>query len=367
VVYRMAPVDGAEIALRRVHSQRLAQPLADPVAVVRHFGAMQAQEFALAKWSVGQRTATTPATTDAALQQAIDDGRIIRTHALRPTWHFVAADDLAWIQALTGGRVNATVGHYYRGQGMDAEFFAKAQKVFRRVLRGGNYLTRKQLGDALAASGVDALGDRLAFVVIQSELDGLIASGPMQGKQYTYALVSERIPTQSTLDPDEALVELVRRYFTSHGPATVKDFAWWSSLTVTSIRRGLDLVGSALAREQVDGREYWFAPTDPPAPVKPSTVYILQLYDEFVVGYTESRHLGVAAGLSTTESNNRLPNPILLGSQIVGSWRRVTERGRTSILPQVAGNLTVRQRGAIEAAFARYGAFTDTPVTVNWP
>lgn len=354
-----------EIAHRRLHNQHLSSaPLADPVAVVAHFGAMQAQEYAVAKWSVAQRTS---GFDDSALQRAVDEGAILRTHALRPTWHFVAAADIAWIQALTGPRVHAFNAYYYRHHGLDDELAAKTNSVIAEELRGGNYLTRKELADVLGKAGVEATGNRLAYIVMRAELDGLIANGPMRAKQHTYALVSERAPDALTLEPDEALAELTRRYFVSHGPATLKDFSWWSSLTISQIKRGLDLAGSALAHEEVDGRTYWFAPADPPKRDPSPAVHVLQGYDEYVVAYTESRHVVNLGGLPVGPPNeNVLIHPIVLDGQIVGYWRRVADRAWISVQPTLAIELTHRQRRTIEAAFARYSDFAGLPVTVAW-
>jgi len=358
-------MDGLEIAHRRLHNQHLsAVPLADPVAVVRHFGAMQAQEYAVAKWSVAQRTS---GFDDAAMQRAVNEGAILRIHALRPTWHFVAAADIAWIQALTGPRVHAFNAYYNRHHGLDDGLAAKANVVLTEALRGGNHLTRKELGEELGKAGVEATGNRLAYIVMRAELDGLITNGPMRGKQHTYALISERAPSAITLEPDEALAELTRRYFVSHGPATVKDFSWWSSLTVSQIKRGLDLAGSTLAHEVVDGRTYWFAPADPPRRESSPAVHVLQGYDEYFVAYTESRHVVNLAGLPAGTSNeNLLIHPIVLDSQMIGFWRRAVDRDRITVEPTLAIKPNAGQRRAVEAAFARYADFVGVPVTVAW-
>jgi hypothetical protein len=358
-------MDGLEIAHRRLHNQHLSvAPLADPVAVVGHFGAMQAQEYAVAKWSVAQRTS---GFDDVAMQRAVDDGAILRTHALRPTWHFVAAADIGWIQALTAPRVHALNAYYYRLHGMDDDLAAKTNNVLTEALRGGNHLTRKELAEALGKTGIEATGNRLAYIVIRAELDGLIANGPMRGKQHTYALISERAPGARTLEPDEALAELTRRYFASHGPATVKDFSWWSSLTITQIKRGLDLVGSALAREDVDGRTYWFAPAGPAPRDRSPTAHVLQAYDEYVVAYTESRQVINLDERPLGVPNENVPiHPIVLDSQLVGRWRRVVDRGGITVQPTLAVELTAGQRRAVEAAFARYADFAGLPVTVAW-
>ena len=363
----MPAMDGLEIAHRRLHNQRLSgHPAADPVAVVRHLGAVQAQEYAIAKWSIGQRTT---GVHDRDVQAAIDSGAIVRTHALRPTWHFLAAEDVGWIQALTGPRVLTTVGHYYRQAGLDdPALIARSTKAIVAALRGGNHLTRTELGAALAAAGVEATGMALGLIVSRAELEGLIGNGVMRGKQHTYALLEERIDNPQSYTPEEALAELTRRYFISHGPATIKDFVWWSSLTVAQIRKGLSLVGSGLESETVDGRTYWFAPGDPPPRDRSPSVHVLQPYDEYGVAYTESRPVLNLAGLDL-----QLPNSNTIGylytidSQLAGSWRRIVARDGITVEMSPVLKLTVAKRKAVEAAFRRYAEFANVPVTLRWP
>lgn len=359
-------MDGLEIAYRRLHGQHLSgPPLPDPVAVVRHFGAMQAQEYAIAKWSVGQRT---EGFDDAAIQRLVDRGAIVRTHALRPTWHFVAAADLGWIQALTGPRVHVFNGYYYRQHGLDDELAAKTSAVLADALRGGNHLTRTELADVLARAGLPATGNRLAYVVMRAELDGLVVNGAMRGRQHTYALASERIPDPVTLDPDEALAELTRRYLASHGPATIKDFAWWSSLTVAQVKRGLSLLGSAVESAEVAGLRYWFVPGPAPVRDRSPAVHVLQAYDEYVVAFTEGRAVTNLAGRQIGAPNENMSiHPLVMDSQLAGYWRRLVERGGITAGLTLAIRPTAAQRRAVEAAFARYAAFAGVPVTVAWP
>jgi len=354
-------VDGLEIAHRRLRAQHLAgKGLPDPVAVVRHFGAMQAQEYAMAKWSIGQRTR---GFDDAAVQGALDEGTIVRTHALRPTWHFLAAEDVAWIQALTGPRVHVINGHYYGRHGLDAKRLARTRSVLVDALRGGNHLTRPELSQALADAGISATGNLLAYVVMDAELEGLIANGAMRGKQHTYALLSERVPEQKAKEPDEALAELTRRYFTAHGPATVKDFAWWSSLTVAKIKHGLGLLDGELESETVDGRTFWFAPGRAVRREKSPAVHLLQGYDEYVVAFTESRPLANLANLDLAiPEGNALIQPIVVDSQMVGYWRRTVAKSGITAELRLADDT---HRTAIEAAFTRYSEFTGLPVTVR--
>jgi len=204
-------------------------------------GAVQAQEYALAKWSLGQRSRDAH---DAIVEQAIADGAILRTHVLRPTWHFVLPEDIRWMLDLTGPRVQASTGSYLRKLGLDEDVLMKANTKIERALRGGNQLMRKELKVVLEKGGIEVDGVRLGFIMGDAELNGLVCSGARRGKQHTYALLSERAPDARVLDPDVALLELTLRYFTSHGPATVKDFNWWSSLRMADIRTGIEMAGS---------------------------------------------------------------------------------------------------------------------------
>ncbi|GAA1808904.1 winged helix DNA-binding domain-containing protein [Luedemannella flava] len=361
-------MDALEVARRRLHNQHLSGvALSDPVAVVRHLGCVQAQEYAVARWAVGQRCA---GVDDDAVRDAVDAGRILRTHIIRPTWHFVAPEDIRWIQAATAPRVHRLSGTYYRMHGLDDEMAARTAKVIASALRGGNHLTRPELAAVLAAAGLPATGNHLAYVVMRAELDCLIVNGPMRGKQHTYALLDERVPDRGPdYTPDEALAELTRRFFTSHGPATVKDFASWSSLTLTQIRHGLSLVGPALESVTVDGRVYWFAPSAPPPRDPSPTAHVLPIYDEYVQAYSEGRLpiVNVADRDIGPANLNMLAHPLVLDSQLIGYWRRTVTGAGIEVTPTVAVDLSDAERAAIEAAFARYGAFAGATVTVAWP
>jgi hypothetical protein len=338
-------VDGREVAQRRLRTQHLVGArLPDPVAVVRHFGAVQAQEYAYALWGVDQRT---PGVGAAAMRRLIDDGDIVRTHALRPTWHFLAAEDVGWVQALTGPRVHAFNAYYYRHHGLDPASAEQTNRLITGALRGGNHLTRNELADVLAAGGFPATGNKLAYVVMWAELDGLIVNGPMRGKQHTYALVEERVPVPRELSGDAALAELTFRFFAAHGPATVKDLAWWSSLTVTQIKRGLDLVGSALESAVLDGLTVWFDPAAPTDGDTAPTAFLLQAYDEYLVAYSNTKFAFNPDGI---EVQRALMHPVVVDGQLAGFW------GRKSSGPEVGlqRTLTVRQRKALDAELARY-------------
>jgi hypothetical protein len=357
-------MDRLEVAHRRLHNQHLSgPPLPDPAAVVRHLGASQAQEYAMAKWSLGQRSV---GADDATVQAALDAGSVLRTHVLRPTWHFVAPEDNRWMLALTGPRVRQASRYYERQSGIDDDLVDRATAVLREALQGGNHLTRPEVQDALAQRGIEASGIRLAYLIMAAELAAVVVSGVLRGKQRTYALLDERVPPTPVLDADEALAELTRRYFVSHGPATVKDFRWWSSLTLTEIRRGLAMVGDDLTSVDVDGLTYWFAPAPAPTRDPSPTVHVLQGYDEYGVAYTEGRTAANIADLSVAPANtNQVIQPLVLDTQVIGWWRRVVERDHVVAVPHLAVRLDDAQREAVRVSFDRLAAFAGVPVRLE--
>jgi hypothetical protein len=350
-------LDGQEIAHRRMQTQRLwGAPLGGPEAVVRWLAAMQSQEFAVAKWSVAQRT---DGADHAAVARAFADGAILRTHVLRPTWHFVLPEDIRWLLALTGPRVQALNRYYYRQAGLDDRLLARSNDRLARALEGGRHLVRTELAAALARDGIAVSGLALGYVLMRAELDAVLCSGAPRGKQQTYALFDERVPPATTRAGDEALAELVGRYFAAHGPATLKDFLWWSSLTATDARRGLDMVGSALESRRVDGRTYWLGPAAPPARPASPRIDLVQGYDETIVAYTESRDvLGVPGGVPVAAGDRPLfLHAILLDGRLIGHWRHAPRRRSIAVETALHRPLDAAEARALDDALERYRRF----------
>ncbi|MBK8031171.1 MAG: winged helix DNA-binding domain-containing protein [Chloroflexi bacterium] len=209
-----------QIALQRLYNQRLVgTPFDKPEAVVAWMGAVQSQEYALAKWALGQRTA---AMSDDLVDQAFAAGKILRTHVMRPTWHFVTPFDIRWMLQLTAPRVHALNAYMYRKLELDEALLQRANGVLAEALEGGQQLTREELATALEAANIAAKGMRLGYIMHYAELEAVVCSGPRRGKQFTYMLLDERAPHARTLAPDEALAELVTRFFhrawTRHDP-----------------------------------------------------------------------------------------------------------------------------------------------------
>jgi hypothetical protein len=352
----------AEIARLRLRQQHLlGAPAADLETVVGQLGAVQAQEFPVAKWSLARRTRGQ--VTEARFDRAFAEGRILRTHALRPTWHFVLPADIRWIMTASAPRVHALNAYYYRQLGVDEVRVSRTQRLLRQALAGGQHLTRPEIAALLARDGVPAQGTLLAYLLIRAELDLLVCSGAPRGKQQTYALLDERVPPAPTLSADQALAELTRRYFVSHGPATLKDFLWWSSLTAASARRGLEMVAGELQRLEAGGRTYWLSKRPARrAPSEVATVHLLQAYDEYIVAYTESKSLLALAGLPRWPTS-RTPymHAVVHDGQVVGHWRRVVGKGETVLEAKIRRPLGRDARRALQDEVDRFARFVQQP------
>ena len=353
----------SEIANRRLHAQRLAgAPFASAVDAVGWLGAVQSQDVAGAKWALGQRT---QGATDADIDRLVDEGSILRTHVLRPTWHFVLPDDIRWLLALTAPRLKARLAQYDRQLGVDAAVIARSQTVMAGALEDGSHLTRGEIAGALERSDIPAGGQRLSHLVMHAELDAVVVSGPRRGKQHTYGLVDARAPNARRLDREEALAELTCRYFTSHGPAQVHDFAWWSGLTVADARRGLALVGAALNHEVIGGKSYWGSPDTRWEAQPGPAVHLLPNYDELLVAYRDrSASLDPARPFdgSIFPRGSILGNVVARNGQVWGGWKRRLKGRRLVVEVELLDVLDAGGAAALEQATALLGRFLGVPV-----
>lgn len=354
-----------DICGRRLVNQHLVrQKLKTAGEIVRFLGAVQAQDYAGAKWAIAQRS---KGLTAAEVEKEIDGGTVLRTHLLRPTWHFVAPEDIRWMLALTGSRVKAILKHHDRTLEIDETVLRRSRAVFTKVLRDGNYLTRAELAKALSKAGVRSDGtQRLARLVMHSEQDGLICSGPRRGKQFTYALLDERAPSAKHLNRDEALRELATRYFTTRGPATTDDFAWWSGLTKTDAKAGVRAAESALEHEVVGDRSYWFPPARA-VKLKSPFVRLLSNYDEYFIGHRDRSAIHAHLRSSGVE---RIPSALFghiltIDGQVVGEWERAITAKSAVVRVKPLTPLSKAAHRAIEAEVRRFAEFLETPVALR--
>ncbi len=355
-----------EIAWRRLANQHLITPLASPLEVVRTLGAVQSQDYIGGKWGIGQRTI---AATDADIERELTAGTIVRTHVLRPTWHFVAAEDIRWMLALTGPRVRAILASYDKKLEIDAKVLARSEKALTKALANENHLTRVELRQILEKARIGADGtQRLAHIVMHAEQTGLICSGLRRGKQSTYALLDERLPAVKPLSREDALKELARRYFLTRGPATVHDFSWWSGLTVADSRRGLESVQSLLEKGDVHGRTYWFAGSAPSPKSASNTAHLLPNYDEYFIGLKDRSAMSelVKERVVGLPGDTFVANVVAVGGQLAGGWSRAVGPRNAKVVVRLVTRVTDGQLRAIKAQVGRYSGFLGLPVKVEY-
>ncbi len=319
-------------------------------------GCVQAQDFAMGKWGVGLRFL---GATDAAVAADFDAGRILRTHVLRPTWHFVLPEDIGWMVRLTGPRVRAGALPMQRQMGIDKAVLLRSKKIMAKALEGGRLLTRAELAVLFSRAKINTADIRMGILMMDAELDGLICSGPRRGKQFTYRLLTS---PGLDLSGDAALGELARRYFVSRGPATVADLAWWGGLSLAQAKRGVEVVRGGLECEVVEGREYLFDGAAVSV-ASAAAVLLLPAWDEYTVAYKDRSDFLHADHVG--RSSYGLKPVVVVNGKVVGVWRRVLGREgvRVEISPFAAlHSASVR---AIGAAVKRYGVFLGLKARVE--
>jgi hypothetical protein len=352
-----------DILRQRLHNQLLSQTkFTQPSQVVAWLGAVQSQDYAGAKWAVAQRT---KGLTDAEIEQAFADGEILRTHVLRPTWHFVTPVDIRWMLALTAPRVLMLLAYLDRQLEVDKNLIGQTNEILAKALEERKQSTRAELAAVIQRNGIKTDGLRLGNFIMHAELDGIICSGARRGKQFTYALLEERAPQAKTLEREEALAELTKRYFRSHGPATLKDFVWWSGLTMADARAGIDFVKSQFEQEVIERQTYWFPPSRPVRKPSP-TAFLLPNYDEYTVGYTDrSAIFDVSHTDKLVLREGILAQSTLIDGRVTGTWKRTIKKKEVVIELAPFMVPTSDQNQVIIAATQQYGKFLGLPVVLT--
>ena len=346
-----------EIARWRLRSQHLVSPhVSSAAAVIRSLLAVQAENPGQAAWAIASRTQHPDA---GELETLLDQGSVVRTHVLRPTWHFVAAEDIGWLLELTAPRVRPLIARQLEEiHGLAGASLDRATSVVLQALVEQPDQTREQLADSLRAHGVEPHGQMLMLLLALLELDRLVCSGRRRdGAAHTYAAFADRIPSPRRLDRDEALAELALRYFTGHGPATERDLAYWATLTLGDVRRGITPIRDRLASFDHDGRTFWHAPGDPPPGKRLAPAgHLLQILDEVYRGYQDSRRVLDSEGIVPSGRESAI-GMALVDAQMV-AWMRRTIGGRVLFeITPYDGTLRPSQRSSVEQAAARYAEF----------
>lgn len=355
------------IAQRRLRQQSITYShFEKPVDVVRWLGAAQAQDYAGALWALGLRMRQA---TLADVEQAIADRSVVRTWFMRGTLHFVPGEDLRWMLQLMAPYMRRLLerGISYNRLELDEEIIARSNAAIVSALQGGMQLTRGELAEALARAGIASEGLQRSFLIQYAQVESLICYATPRGKQATFALIDEWVPSTPPLERDEALATFAWRYFTSHGPATLHDFAFWSGLTITEARAGLEMVQSELLHETIDERTYWFAPSALSATESEPGAHLLPNYDEYMVGYTDRSAIFDEANTGKLHAHARggiLTNTIVVNGQVFGTWTRTIKKNSIAIEPHLVLPLSEAECQAVASAAERYGAFLGRSVTI---
>lgn len=357
----------SDIINYRLYNQQIAQTsFSAPQEIVNWMVAMQAQEYAMSKWAIGLRL---NGVTDTHVEKAFNDGLILRTHLLRPTWHFVTPEDIRWLIELTSPRIRKAMAYYDKELELDSTLYRKCNDLIGKALTGGHHLTRLALNDLLQNNGISLNGRQMAQVMINAEMDCVVCSGKREGKQFTYALFDERALNSKSIDKDEALSLLAKRYFTSRGPATIKDFSVWSGLTITDAKRATSMLDDAIfTREIFDGNEYLLtrqtfemaSSVDFLATKKVQKSFLMPDYDEYGIGYIDRTAI---FNPTTVSSEFKRNNPvfdrmIIIDGIIEGTWKRTISGKSVFVETSPFKALSKAKSEVLKKAVDRFVKFT---------
>jgi hypothetical protein len=346
----------ADIANTRLLNQQVEGTQFKSVKeLVNWMGALQAQDYGMAKWAIGLRL---PDATDQVIETAINNGEIIRTHLLRPTWHFVSADDIYWMLALRASPNKASFRTRLKQLGITEAVVVKSNLIIRKVLEGGKNLTREELLPELTKARIPVDENRASHLLVRAELDGLVCSGAIKDGKQTYALLEERVPKTNLPTREAALAKLAQKYFYSHGPATLQDFAWWSGLSTSDAGHALEIVKSEFHSEIIEGQTLWF--TDPPSlpPTDKTVIHLLPAFDEFIISYTDRRAALPFKNFSKAVSNNGIFRPIVVvNGQVTGIWKRMIKKDKIVVETELFQAPDRTAMRLIEKAAKQYGRF----------
>ena len=314
----------------RILSQQLATPQFDtPQELIRWMGAMQAQEYTMSKWAIGTRLKSGSL---AQVEKALERGEIIRTHIMRPTWHFVPAEDLRWMLQLSGQRVKKSFDSYAKKFGVPESTHTACASLLETILRDHNHLTKLEIAEALKHAGITDNTSLAEYFIGRAESSGLLCSGADKDKKVTYALIDERIPSTKELHKDEALAKLARRYFQSHSPAGFQDFLWWSGLTITETRHAIHLIEGELIKDRYAEHELFVHESWVESKPSGDVVHFLPSFDEYLISYKDRSTVLDPKHYPKAFNNFGIFYPVILhNGKIVGNWKKVTKKSGTTI------------------------------------
>ncbi len=346
-----------EISYSRIQNQQIeGSKYQSAKDLVMWMGAMQAQDFAMAKWAIGLRLSNS---TEHLIETAYNKGEILRTHIMRPTWHFIAADDIYWMLELTASKIKSRMKTNDRRFELTDSNYLKTNQIIEKQFIKEKYTNRIGFANAFANEKINIEENRLSHILMRAELDGIICSGPIINNKLTYCLLEERVPIKRLFTRDNALTELANRYLESHNPASVNDFIWWSGLSVLDARRAFEMVKSCYIQKTINSETYWFSEISQPIKNELS-VHLLPAFDEFLISYANRNAALESVDSKKTISENGIFRPIIVvNGQVKGIWKRITKKDKVileAIFFQIPNLETITQ---IENESKRFEKFLN--------
>lgn len=351
----------SEISFLRLANQKISQPsTTNVVDLISWMGAIQAQDYNMAKWALGLRLTTV---TDKIIEDSFNKGKILRTHVLRPTWHLVASKDLSWILQLTAPHIKNLAKSSNTQLELTDTILKKCNKIIEKTLEGGNHLTREELYYKFENSKIKMSNSRLILIMLMAELNGIVCSGALKAKKHTYALFSERAPITKVYTRDEALHILALKYFNSHGPATLQDFVWWSGLPMADAKKALEEIKPQLNFVTLDTQTFWFSNTSNNLTSTKNSAYLLPAFDEFLISYKDRSASLAKENLNVTISNNGIFKPtIVINGQVAGIWKKNSNQNGIYIEPLFFKPATSKSLKLINDYSLAYSKFSGQKV-----
>lgn len=346
--------------IRLVNQQIEASTFKEGKDLVSWMGAMQAQDYAMATWGIGLRI---PGSTEKLIQKEIDSGAILRTHLLRPTWHLVSADDIWWILDLTAAQVRTKSGSRLKELGINSQLCLKSNQVIESAFANHKYLTREQLYVELEQNKVGGGKDCWSHLIFLAELEGILCSGIKQDKNQTYAILGDRVPRPASISRDEALAKLAFKFFSSHCPASLNDFIWWSGLPITAAKRALEIIKPGFISEIIAGQEFWFPGNFSRSAPASSSVYLLPAFDEFLISYKDRTAAFPLVHHSKAFTNNGIFHPVIVvGGEVKGLWKRTIKKNRVYFESQFFNAVSKEVVDLTNTAALKFAAFLDKEI-----
>lgn len=350
-----------EINPLRLYNQRITNtPFTMPAEIVGWLGAVQAQDYLASLWGIGLRLQKT---TELDVEQAFRDRTIIRTWSLRGTLHVVSATDVHWLLDLVASRLLAShANRLMKEFELDEKTITRCKKVLVSALKDKTQLTRDAVYRALERAQISVAKQRGLQILWRLAQEKVVCFGAREGKEHTFALLDKWVPKTNLLTHDEGLSELANRYFTSHGPATLQDFIWWSGLASMDAKKGLEMTKSKLIKESIKEQNYWMSNGTMSKAL--SAVHLLPGFDEYLLGYADrSLSLDMHNFGKLVYTNNGIFNPTIVSSgKVVGVWKRLVKKNSVKIDVKPFTSFSKMQSKAIEKVANKYGIFLNTEI-----